>query len=82
MRNDTMRIIFIFSIVIFLAGLSLVVSQRVQNTKSQIAKLEKQTKKNILETKMLRAEFAYLTRPSRLNALMNAYEKANGADEK
>lgn len=81
MKKDTLRLVFVFSIVVALGVALLHVSQEVQDVKNQISFARHIAEKEKIKTNMLAAEFSYLTRPERLQTLMDAYDEARQKKE-
>jgi hypothetical protein len=75
-RYDTACIITLFGLAVTLGAALLAVSQDVQNTQVEIARLERETHEARDRVHTLEVEWHALNRPDRLEALMEAHGDA------
>ena len=74
MRYDTVCIIILCALALALGGALLAVSQEVQDTQTEIARLERETQDAQERIHALEVEWHALNRPDRLEALMEAHD--------
>jgi hypothetical protein len=75
-HSDTARILCVYALAIALGAGLLITSQTVQNTERRLAELHAETQAAHQEAHLLEVEWHYLSRPERLETLMEGHDDA------